>query len=214
MAQQTPLYVASWRGKDEIVKILIEAGADVNIHDKDGWLPIHWALRLQKADMVEYLVKNGSLLDRPTGQAKRSPFITAVVEKKYQIAQILLKHGADCTLKQKACEIIKSILKDSQMKGSMKLEVIQVLIKCGISCFQSDLVLCLANKFTSDDERKTLLLDFEKRDKSLTGICRSSLREHLRLCCRGRSIYSSVQQLPIPQVLKEYITFDKDFRVF
>ncbi|XP_055304811.1 26S proteasome non-ATPase regulatory subunit 10-like [Sitodiplosis mosellana] len=37
---RTPLHVAAWRGRDEMVKILIDHGANVNFKDANGWTPI------------------------------------------------------------------------------------------------------------------------------------------------------------------------------
>jgi hypothetical protein len=39
----TPLHVACSHGKTEIARLLLDAGAAVNITDKEGWTPLHCA---------------------------------------------------------------------------------------------------------------------------------------------------------------------------
>lgn len=37
------LHEAAWMGKTEVLKLLIEKGADINATDKDGNTPLRWA---------------------------------------------------------------------------------------------------------------------------------------------------------------------------
>ena len=38
----------------EAVKAAIEEGADVNVHDEEGWTPLMWAALHQSLDMVPF----------------------------------------------------------------------------------------------------------------------------------------------------------------
>lgn len=46
--------------KYEIAKILIENGADVNIANKNGQIPLHYAASRNNLEMLKLLLDNGS----------------------------------------------------------------------------------------------------------------------------------------------------------
>ena len=56
----TSLHIACREGNFEIVKILIDNGANVNIIDNEGWSPLMRASLAGKQDIVEILLKNGA----------------------------------------------------------------------------------------------------------------------------------------------------------
>lgn len=112
-----------------------------------------------------------------------------------------------------AMGVFGMILKDTQVLMSVKIALIPALIKCGVVCSDYQL-LNLFDTLTNENERETLLQDCKQIDQSLEGLCRSVVRDHLKVCCHGRSIYNSVYQLPLPTLLKEFITFNGDYEVF
>lgn len=58
--QLTPLIIASQKGHFEMVKALVEAGADVNAGDVAGETAIYHAMVNQKYDIVEYLLRHNA----------------------------------------------------------------------------------------------------------------------------------------------------------
>jgi ankyrin repeat protein len=63
-----PLVAATRRGSLEMMKLLIDAGAYVNLGSvstgpASGWSPIHWAIREGHDDIVRLLLDNGAELD-------------------------------------------------------------------------------------------------------------------------------------------------------
>ncbi|KAM4675250.1 protein phosphatase 1 regulatory subunit 12A isoform 1-T1 [Discoglossus pictus] len=54
----TALHVAAAKGYTEVLKILIQAGYDVNIKDYDGWTPLHAAAHWGKEEACRILVEN------------------------------------------------------------------------------------------------------------------------------------------------------------
>lgn len=204
---QTPVYLAAWRENVDLVKLLVHSGANVNIQDKDGWLPIHWAIKLNKPDLVAFLVENGSQIDTPAGKDKVPPLLSALMESKYEISQVLLTHGADCTLLDQADNSLRVTL---EKKVTNMSSFILNLIRCRL--IQSEYQLHNL-KFGPANQNTRVLPFCNEIDQSLSGICRGIIRRHLKQCLAGRSIYRIVQGLQIPKLLKEYLLFEGDYKV-
>jgi len=60
MFNATPLMFAAGANREDIVKQLLEAGADINARDNNGDPAINWAAYYGFTDMVKYLVKHGA----------------------------------------------------------------------------------------------------------------------------------------------------------
>ncbi len=56
----TPLISAAVFGKTEIARVLIEAGAEVNLKNNEGSTPLHSAAFLCRLEIVEMLLENGA----------------------------------------------------------------------------------------------------------------------------------------------------------
>lgn len=56
----TALHIACRESNFEIVKILIESGANPNIQDNEGWTPLMRASNVGNSQIVEYLLVNGA----------------------------------------------------------------------------------------------------------------------------------------------------------
>lgn len=59
----TPLYIAVFRNNFDMVKLLLEYGGSVNIHDKFGLTALHIAAMHGYLNMCEYLINNGANID-------------------------------------------------------------------------------------------------------------------------------------------------------
>ena len=56
-----PLHIASARARMDVMKFLIESGADVNITSHIlGETPLHWAARWKQPEAIRLLAKNGA----------------------------------------------------------------------------------------------------------------------------------------------------------
>lgn len=60
----TALHVAAAKGYAEVLKLLIQAGYDVNIKDYDGWSPLHAAAHWGKEEACRILVENMCDMDQ------------------------------------------------------------------------------------------------------------------------------------------------------
>lgn len=56
----TPLHVAAVWGDVKVGKLLLEAGADPNVHGEYGYTPLHEAALRGNADFVKLLLANGA----------------------------------------------------------------------------------------------------------------------------------------------------------
>jgi len=84
---QTPLHVAAYFGKQEVVEFLVAAGADVNKEDKQGDTPLQLA--------VKGLQANVDILSACGGVDQLSSHIPFVEDDKYEaVMTYLLDHGA------------------------------------------------------------------------------------------------------------------------
>ncbi|XP_050732494.1 protein phosphatase 1 regulatory subunit 12C-like isoform X4 [Eriocheir sinensis] len=54
----TALHVASAKGYIKVMSLLIEAGADINAKDNDGWTPLHAAAHWGQREAIEILCEN------------------------------------------------------------------------------------------------------------------------------------------------------------
>jgi len=56
----TPLHVALWQGRTELVSLLIEAGADVNAVGDMSETPLHIALRKKNLSAIKEILSSGA----------------------------------------------------------------------------------------------------------------------------------------------------------
>lgn len=89
----TPLHTAARTGYAQIIKLLLQYGARLDIAGKDGVLPIHLAAKSGSAQSVEYLLHYRanieSILEGFT------PLLIAAKQGNYQTVNLLLNMGAN-----------------------------------------------------------------------------------------------------------------------
>lgn len=101
---KTPLHVAAGFGYSNIIKLLLENGANPNIVDGDSETPLHISAKLGFLDCVNELLNfkvNGKIVCDVNIREKSflwTPLFYAVCENHYACAKSLLRAGADPTL--------------------------------------------------------------------------------------------------------------------
>ena len=66
----TALLEAAARGRESIVSILIQHGADLNIQDDNGWTALHYAAANERNEITEILIKAGADLNIQNNEGK------------------------------------------------------------------------------------------------------------------------------------------------
>ncbi|KAI9765621.1 MAG: hypothetical protein M1839_005415 [Geoglossum umbratile] len=91
----TPLHEAAWGGHTEVVKLLIEKGADINIGSsyKAPHTPLHTAAEEGHYKVVELLLHKGA--DVNAGAPRHTPLHKAAAKGRSAVANLLLENGAD-----------------------------------------------------------------------------------------------------------------------
>lgn len=94
---RTPLMhaVLAERPNPEVIRLLVERGADPNAADKRGWTALHFAARDQKAEAARALLDAGAEVD-PRDSDGATPLWRAVMSgSSAEVVRLLLEAGAD-----------------------------------------------------------------------------------------------------------------------
>ena len=90
----TPLHVASMGGHEEVVRLLLEHGADVHAQKKDGDAALHLATVHRRDKVMRVLLEHGAHVNAH-GKHNSTPLHRAARGCLARAAKLLLEHGAD-----------------------------------------------------------------------------------------------------------------------
>ena len=93
----TPLHCATWKGQLEVVKLLLNSGADVNAHNNNdhwGTTPLHAAAHANQRAIAELLIAGGADI-HATNLNGRTPLQETEFHKARPVANLLIEHGAN-----------------------------------------------------------------------------------------------------------------------
>ncbi len=92
---ESPLMLAALKGQEDVVRKLIDRGADVN---KPGWTPLHYASTNGHVGIMNLLLEHHAYLDAESPN-KTTPLMMAAFYGSSQAVKLLLEAGADPTLR-------------------------------------------------------------------------------------------------------------------
>lgn len=119
------LHGAAWGGRPEIVKLLVDAGANASRADRNGSSPLLLAVEQQNAETVELLLQLGATTET-ADNAGRSPVHVAAEKENVQILKMLVKAGATTEAKDKLGRTPLLLAVDQG-----KAETVQMLLEVG-----------------------------------------------------------------------------------
>jgi ankyrin len=100
----TPLHLAAFEGRADVVELLVAAGADVNAPDNDGDRPIHYAARRGHNAVVAMLEAKGAVSDATVESLLKigaTPLHQAAAMGDLKQARALLAQGANVNAKDR-----------------------------------------------------------------------------------------------------------------
>ena len=127
---ETPVYIASYINRFDIVKYLIEKGADPNIPTKYQWTPLCRAIEKGHVDVSKYLIDHGANVNYSFDNG-HTIMHTAALNHRYETIKHLYQNGASSTINAKNSKGITPL--DYAYRSSMpqKQETIEYLLSKG-----------------------------------------------------------------------------------
>lgn len=92
----TPLHCAVWKGHQQVVALLLEAGADVNAHNENdhwGTTPLHAAAHANQASIAQLLIDHGADVQAKDREG-RTPMFHTTFHKARAVVKVLEMHDS------------------------------------------------------------------------------------------------------------------------
>lgn len=129
----TPLHVAAKYGRTDILRLLLDAGATLNLKTyKSLYTPLHLACLHQKLNVVRELLKCGDCNVDVQDSRGNTPLFYACSKNDVRIFELLLAHGADIKIKNNDSV---TVLYEAERK--MLCHIVK-LLKGGRNCDEDD----------------------------------------------------------------------------
>lgn len=131
----TPLMVAARKGKTEVVKCLLEHGADQSLTNCSKMTALHLSVLYKRYEVIQLLVNKGnSPINEKGGKFKRTPLHIAADIGNDKSVKIMLNHGANVRLKDHRghyaihlaaikgnCLVVETLLQHDQTQDQLRI---------------------------------------------------------------------------------------------
>lgn len=137
----TAIHFAAWDGQNEVLKVLIDAGANPDILGTDSRSPIHLAAANGRTEAVKLLIEAGVDINRRVHQPNEyhseeggTPLREAVLNQVWPVIELLIQHDADLACLMEPCangsyffDAIRTLASEGKLAGfnEAKLSVIE-----------------------------------------------------------------------------------------
>lgn len=106
----TPLMYGCAGGHEEVVRVLLEAGANVEDHNENGHTPLMEAASAGHVPVAKILLEHGAGINTHSNEFKESALTLACYKGHLEMVRFLLEAGADqvkiCFYKKKKIDIL------------------------------------------------------------------------------------------------------------
>ncbi len=123
--KNTPVHLCAWYGRESILHMLLESGADPNVQNAHGYTPLHFAVYSGNLKVVRMLLESGA---DPNAYSywKIYPLHIACMKGYLEIAKELILYGANVNARDWAGQ---TPLRYAYVYGNS--EIVQLLIENG-----------------------------------------------------------------------------------
>ena len=137
----TAIHFAAWDGQNEVLKVLIDAGANPDILGTDSRTPIHLAAANGRTEAVKLLIEAGVDINRRVLQPNEyhseeggTPVREAVLNQVWPVIELLIQHNADLACLMEPCangsyffDAVRTLASEGKLAGynEAKLSVIE-----------------------------------------------------------------------------------------
>ena len=104
----------------QIVRLLVNQRADINVKDNGGWTPLHIAVSNKNDALVKALISSGADLTIKD-ESGWTPLHRAVSDENYALVKALISSGADLTIKDENNKTAYAIAEDNEDQDTMDL---------------------------------------------------------------------------------------------
>lgn len=121
---ESPLLKTSYTDEDhlnlEMVKLLLDNGADPSIGDADDWTILHCAAALGDKEAIDLLLKHGADINQPDNAGEPPIFDTIYEVDDLSTFQYLIKKGADLSIENVDGMTVREVAEENGAKKILK----------------------------------------------------------------------------------------------
>lgn len=126
----TPVFMAISNGSENMLRMLIEQGASIEIYDDKGYAPIHRAVTGEHytasapypaENIIEVLLEYGGDVNYPTKKEGATPLMISAQEHKANIMRFLIDSGANDEIKDKQQHTALDYAKNYECTSCMRI---------------------------------------------------------------------------------------------
>jgi len=160
---ETRLHVACGKNQLDIVRNLLEEGANPNTQDYAGWTPLHEAVSSNRVDIATLLLKHGANPSVPSSDERLTALHEAVTVEDVDMIAVLVAHGADKDIKDSQGISPRILAEDKPEEVKTALEKTKVVVDLNESVRANistkEIGLSLSKTVVKNSNMKKLLLD-------------------------------------------------------